>query len=117
MYCIKNNAIICLRELFRRGINLYAIRNDIDTFIKSGTICSTECVRFALENMYNIEMLTEPIQKYFLIGLVQFAESVPKEIFIYIMQLYMDLDYAHTNTLYQILFIIEDEQNQMSRVD
>ncbi len=109
MYCIERGSLICLRELCQRGVNMYSIRNEIQKFINPDHLCSVSCVKFVLENMYKIEMLAEPVLKYFLIGLIRFKFpfDVPKEIFVYILQLYMKLDYEYTDSLKKLLSEIE----------
>ena len=71
-------------------------------YLKNDNIC------FVLDNIYKIEMLGEPILKYFLIksvqiGSIYFKYVIPKEIFVYVMQLYMELDYKCTDDITNLL--------------
>ena len=114
--CIKHDSYKCLQELLIRGvINLYSIKDEIHTCIEK---CPMECIHIVFNNMYRIEMLTEPVCKYFLIKSIWFAGHVPNEIFVYVAKLYMEIDYAYTNNLYQNCLELELKlEEEMTQVD
>ena len=100
MYCVQNDMNGNLALFIRRGANCYSILHDLHAYVLSQERCSHYAlhnIKIVLENMYRIEMLREPIFKYFLIRSIN--HDVPIEIFVYVLKMYMLLDYACSNNI------------------
>ena len=108
VYCITNSNVACLQAFLEYGANFYSILYDVyqSVLVKINSRTSLNTMQFFLDNVYKIEMLGQPIFKYFLIGLIQWDTFVvPKDIYVHIFRLYMETDYAMTNHIQKLVHI------------
>src|SRR5579863_2996727 len=94
MFCVEQGEQECLSLFITYGANCYSILHDLHIHVSLQLSCRKsmcDSIYFVLENMYHIKMLREPVCKYFLIKSINYC--VPIEIFVYVLKLYMSLDY------------------------
>lgn len=104
VFCINNNNVDLLKNLINRGESIYALLDDIWYFIttnmQSKSSIRPKIIQFVLDNIYQIESMSEPVTKYLLLTE---KNILPPEINIFIMKFYMELDYFKTNEIRTIL--------------
>src|SRR5579863_6375186 len=70
MCCVTYGDVECLSLFIEYGANFYSILHELHAYVllnQSQLWCRIDNINFVLCNMYKIEMLHEPILKYFLI--------------------------------------------------
>ncbi len=99
MGCIEKDNHSYLPILLKHGANFYSRLNDICEFGLHYRLSTS--VEFAINHMYDINMLSEPIFKYCLFKSTQFdlGFTLPIEICAYVFQLFMEPDYIRTNLI------------------
>ena len=121
MYCIIHGNVIYLQLLLDYGANFYSILHDVhhyafelDNIFKIKDHYPLlrplilDNINFFLDNSYKIEMLGQPIFKFFLIKSIpwRWRYVVPLDICVHILRLYMETDYV----------IITDTRNNTRKI-
>lgn len=103
--CIENDYFQSLKLIVSFGANLYSVLDQICLLVNSQFV-SRPTLEFIIDSMYKIEFLSEPIMKYLILTEIQHV--IPKDIVIYIIRSYMEIDYDRTNKLRLLLPVHRD---------
>lgn len=102
MNCIKHERYAMLALFQTYGANFYRILHDIENLILSETPNHNKL--FAIQFvMMKMDIVSEPVIKYFLIKLTVLHLVIPIEIFVYIFKLYIEIDNRSINRIYHVL--------------
>ncbi len=108
MECIKENNLNCIKILFEHGVSFYSELQNIYNYVFSLNLSwslDLEAIHFALDNMYNIKSLLQPIKVNLLL---MDCEFISADVRIHIMFLYMATDYAMTDKIRDRLYELHD---------
>ena len=109
--CLECGNIYCIERFIIHGVNCYSVLNDIYKFVcrvisgstRHFSFCQESIIDKILKNAYHINMLTEPILKYFLLKSIPRNFDIPIEMYVHILQLYMAMDYACSHKIKEMV--------------
>lgn len=105
--CVESGSNAYLPLFIKYGANCYSVLHELSTYVSQSQKLNRnriETINIILENMYDIDMLCEPIFKYLLIKSINYA--IPIEIVVYIFKLYMSVDYKCSDDIKEKLIPI-----------